>query len=335
MNSIFQVANTYLHYRGGKHVGLAGIVGVIVTIYIIVIWSDWIQPVVNFIGLDKVVESVGITVEGVGGPAITAYNVFILYLFGCLAFSMIVGISLLIYVFGSVALRSKFGGVLVGVLIFIPLSPMLIWIVVAKSRKISKQQKSALAKSDKSQTPPPLKKQNELMDYLIHTEEKEGESNEVSKEDAIRYLHRLPSTKEYRYLIGITNNKEIVLLFPRPFNVIVYGTNHRLLGITLSFRKFIPMQDDPYGVNGATNPHRFFMKTEEELNQWEIEEIETFLYAKTIYDIDRIINDFPTSRFYRNYVDMVIAHYRMNKDKDHEDNKIAEGILFGDSSSEK
>lgn len=237
MNSIFQVANTYFHYRGGKHVGLAGMVGVIVTVFIILIWSDWIQPVVNFIGLDKVAESAGITVEGVGGPAITAYNVFILYLFGCLAFLLMVGMGLLIYVYGSVALRSKFGGVLVGVLIFIPLSPMLIWIVVAKSRKISKQQKRVVAESD-TKNSPPLKKHNELIDYLIHTEEKERESNEISKEDAIRYLHRLPSTKEYRYLIGITNNKEIVLLFPRPFNVIVYGTNHRLLGITLSFRKF-------------------------------------------------------------------------------------------------
>jgi len=285
MNSIFQVASTYLHYRGGKHVGIAGIVGVIVTIFVIFIWSDWIQPVINFVGLDKAAESIGITGQGVGGSAITAYNVIILYLFGCLAFSLLVGIGLLIYVYGSVALRSKFGGILVGVILFILLSPILIWIVVAKSRRINKQHKSPLEKSETLKDSLPLKKGNDLMDYLIHTEEKDGKSNVISKEDAIRYLHRLPSTKEYRYLIGITYNKEVALLFPRPFNVIIYGTNHRLLGITLSFEKYIPMKHDPYGVNGSSNPDCFYMREEEELKQWEIEEIETFLYSEPIYDI--------------------------------------------------
>lgn len=144
MTSLLHAANIYLHYRGGKHVGLAGLIGVIVAIIVAIIWPKYIQPLINTIGLNKVAENMGIVGEGFNGGAITAYNIFILYFFFCLAFSLIVGIGLLVFVYGSTMLTGKFGKVLVGLLIFIPLSPILIWYVISKSIEISKERKRTI-----------------------------------------------------------------------------------------------------------------------------------------------------------------------------------------------
>ncbi|GLO68400.1 MULTISPECIES: hypothetical protein [Oceanobacillus] len=314
MNSLFEIANIYLHYRGGKHVGLAGLVGVIVAIIVILAWSDWIQPLINFIGLNKVAENIGITVDGVGGSAATTYNVIILYLFFCLAFSLIVGIGLLIYVYGNVALRSKFGSVVLGVILLIALSPILIWVILGQFVHLNKNHKQAKEDPESFWESQRLKKNADLIEYLTLNEE-DGNGNQLTQEVAIRYLHRMPSRKEYRFLIGITYERELVLLFPRPFGVVINGTTYRLMGIPLTFSEFIPMKDDPYGVNGAHNPDRYYMKYEEEVKQWNIQDIEIFLYPSRIYDVHRIISDLPNSMFYRKYIKLVCEHYKLNKER--------------------
>lgn len=316
MNSLFEIANIYLHYRGGKHVGLAGLVGVIVAIIVILAWSDWIQPLINFIGLNKVAENIGITVDGVGGSAATTYNIIILYLFFCLAFSLIVGIGLLIYVYGNVALRSKFGSVVLGVILLIALSPILIWVIMGQFIQFNKKQKLAKEDPESFRESQRLKKNADLIEYLTLNNEKDGKvEQQVTQGDAIRYLHRMPTDKEYRFLIGITYEREVVLLFPRPFGVVINGTTYCLMGVPLTFTEFIPMIDDPHGVNGAHNPNRYYMKYGEEVKQWNIQEIEIFLEPSSIYDVHRIISDLPNSMFYRKYIKLVCEHYKLNKER--------------------
>lgn len=320
MNGLLEAANIYLHYRGGKHVGLAGLVGVIVAIIIAIIWFDWIQPVINFFGLNKVANDMGIVVEGIGGTSATAYNVLILYLFFCLGFSLVVGIGLLMFVYGSTALQTSFGGTLVGVTLFIIFSPILIWFTISKIIELNKEGKKAsvnsvskasVSNNDKQR----VSKYKGLMDYLVRTTEKDGKTNKVRKRDAVHYLHQIPSEEENRFLIGITNDKEPVLLFPRPFGTVVFGTVHRLLGVPLIFEEFIPMKHDPHGVGGHSNPHRYYMRYGEELKQWEMSEIEVFIYPKEIHDVQRVLKDFSKDKVYSNYVSKIHEHYNMNKGK--------------------
>lgn len=313
MTSLLHAANIYLHYRGGKHVGLAGLIGVIVAIIVISIWPKYIQPIINFTGLNHVAEDMGIVADGFGGAAVTAYNVFIIYLFFCIFFSLIVGIGLLAYVYGSTMLRSKFGSILIGTLIFIPLSPILIWYVVAKSIEINKEKKKAAENPEQYQEEQRLKKNSDIMDYLIRTTEKDGETNQIRKKDAIRYLHRIPSTKESHFLIGITHEREAVLLFPRPFGMNIYGTKNRFIGVPLHFKKFIPVQHDPYGVK-LDSPQRYYIKEGEELKQWNPDEIETIVFPKKIYDVQLLLRSFNQSELYKEYVHRACSHFMMNQE---------------------
>lgn len=316
MTALLHAANIYLHYRGGKHVGLAGLIGVIVAIIIAAIWPKYIQPIVNATGINKVAENMGIVVDGAGGGAITAYNVLMLYLFFCLAFSLVVGIGLLAYVYGSTVLRSKFGAVLIGILLFIPLSPILIWYVIAKSIEVSKEHTKSVENPAEYKEKQRIKKNSDIMDYLIRTTEKDGETNQLRKRDAIRYLHRIPSTKESHFLVGITYNREAVLLFPRPFGIKIYGSESRLIGVPLVFEKFIPMKHDPHGVK-TDSPQRYYIKQgKDEEMLWNLDDFEKIVYPKKIYDIQLFLKGFKRSEMYKDYVHRACSHYKMEQEKE-------------------
>lgn len=315
MNSLFEVANIYLHYRGGKHVGLAGLIGVLVAIIVILAWNDWIQPVVNFVGLDTVADNIGITVDGPGGAAATAYNVIIIYIFLCIALSLIVGLGLIAFVFGNVALRSNIGGVIIGLLIFTVLSPILIWSVFGKSLKHNK------GKAVRSNGQTVEDKHKDFLDYIW---KEKGNSPSISHKEAVRYLHRFPTRGKNEFLVGITRAKEVVLLFPRPFGTVIYGTNHKFIGAPLNYEKFIPNQHDPYGVGGSQNPHCYYVQHEEEVITWNTSDIESILSPEGIPDIQLAANNLSQRLFYKEYADRVKSHYELNKNQDYVSNEKEE-----------
>src|SRR5690606_26769392 len=262
-----------------------------------------------------------------GGSAATAYNIFIVYLFFCLAFALVIGIGLLAYVYGSTALRTKIGGAAVGVLLFILLSPILIWFVIAKAFELNKEHKSAMENPELYEEEQRLKKNSELMNYLIRTTKKDGETNQLRMQDAIRYLHRIPSTNESNFLVGITKDREAVLLFPRPFGTVIYGTVHRFIGVPLTFETFVPAKHDPYGVNLNNNPEKYYIKHKNELMQWTVYDIETFLYPKKVYDLKRFLDTFNESDIYKEYVHTACTHYSLNKDKVFDLNKDEKAVV--------
>lgn len=311
MNPLLHAANTYLHYRGGKHVGLAGFISVILAICIILIWPKYIQPIINFTGINRVAEDMGIVVDGFSGGAVTAYNVFIIYVFGCIFLSLFVGLGLLTYVYGSTILRTKFGYVLIGILIFIPLSPILIWYVISKSFEISKVQKKCIKNPEQYQEEQRLKKNSDIINYLIRTTEKDRETNQLRKNDGMRYLHRLPSKQASNFLVGITFNREAVLLFPRPFGINIYGTKDRFIGVPLQFQKFIASQHDPYGVK-TDSPQHYYIRHGDTIKQWKSEDIETVLLPSKIYDIQLFLRGFIKSELYKDYIHRAHSHYIMN-----------------------
>lgn len=315
MNSILEVANIYLHYRGGKHVGLAGLVGLIVAILIAVMWNDWFQPIINFIGLNRVANNMGIIVDGAGGAAVTTYNVIILYLFFCLTFSLFLGIGLVFFVYGSTALTTNFGATVVGIVIFVVLSPVLIWFVFARDKELEEQRKLAKENPEAFKEEQRLKRNKDLMDYLIRTKEKDGKTNRIKKEHAIQYLHRVPSLEDNHFLIGITYDREPVLLFPRPFGTTIYGTIHQLIGVTLTSEKFIPMLHDPHDVQRHINPECFYMMYGKELKQWNVNEMEELIYPKEILDVQRVLTNFNKQKVYEDYVAMVHKHYEINRNR--------------------
>src|SRR5690606_29364632 len=248
MNTVLHFADAALQYYRGKQTGLWGLFGIALAIVIAAVW-DYIVPVFDAIGMMSLLNKMGLIYEG--SPGMTTYRIFVAFilLYICM---IIVGLALLA-VFSIVMMvsQSKIGqGLLIGAffLVFFPfvaLYGIVRLLAFVNDKKEQKQDPEAYAERKR------LEKNKQVIDYLItagveeeknkvlRQREKECEKlwekfqydkademmnvplevkkdNIISFEEAKNRLNRLPTIGDYFFLLGVTYERDIYLLVPRP-----------------------------------------------------------------------------------------------------------------------
>ncbi|MGN7299096.1 hypothetical protein [Ferdinandcohnia sp. SAFN-114] len=248
MNTVLHFADAALQYYRGKQTGLWGLVGIALVIIIATAW-DYILPVFDALGIVALLDKMGLIYEG--SPGMTAFRIFVAFilLYICL---IIVGLALLaVFAVVMMVSQSKAGkGLLIAsfFLVFFPfvaLYGIVRLLAFMVDKKEQKQDPEAYTERKR------LEKNKQVIDYLItagveeekrkvlREREKEidklrerfaydkieeinnqpievKENNIISFDDARNRLNRLPTMGDYFFLLGVTYERDIYLLVPRP-----------------------------------------------------------------------------------------------------------------------
>ncbi|MCC3358970.1 hypothetical protein [Bacillus sp. REN16] len=248
MNTLLHFADVALQYSRGRQTGLWGLIGIVLALVIVAAW-DYILPVFETLGIVALLDKMGLIYEG--SPGMTAFRIFVAFiiLYMCL---IIVGLALLAVFSAVMAVsQSKIGQGLLLVALFLIFFPFvalygIVRLLVFMGDKKEKRQ-DPVAYAERKR----LEKNKMVIDYLItagveeektkilRQREKEceelwerfqydkadeimnaplevKEDNIISFEDAKNRLNRLPTMGDYFFLLGVTYERDIYLLVPRP-----------------------------------------------------------------------------------------------------------------------
>lgn len=207
MNVLLSVANGALQYHRGKQTGLAGLAGIALALLIAYQW-DHILPVLDALGIVDFLNNHGLIYEG--EPGLTGFVLFTIAYRAALAFIIVGFLFLVIAMAIAIFTSSKAGFTILYSFIAIPIIPfMFIWMMYdhLKTPKKEKEEriKASIETNEKKMKP---------ISQIIHES-----SAEISEEQAINRLNRLPTIGDDIFLLGVTHDDEYFVLFPKPFGM--------------------------------------------------------------------------------------------------------------------
>lgn len=206
MNTLLSILNGALQYNRGRQTGLAGLVGIGLAILTAYQWNH-ILPILDKLGIVGFFKSHGFVHEGEGG--LTGFLIFMfifkLTILLCAAFLVLIIITLLLtMIFTNETIVLKIMIPIMMVFLFPIIIIYALYQVIFHRKK--NQQEADMRKL--IGTP----QEQLLRDY----------SEEISKDQALARLNRIPTKGDRLFLLGVSADNKLYILFPRPINFETY-----------------------------------------------------------------------------------------------------------------
>jgi len=364
MNSLLHLADAALQYYRGKQTGFWGLVGIFLALLIGASW-DYIYPLFEKIGLVQFLKNIGLIHDN--APYLSALYIIIAGTLLCFA----IAISLIIVMgigLGLVALlETKKGNYIILAIICVICSPLLlIYGIVKVSRWMNEkiqQKKDPEGYAERKR----LEKNKDVIDYLIHVgveEEKERikkerekryyealispildtpdidleeeivvRDNKLTVEEAYHRLNRLPTEGDYFFLIGVSYERDLYLIIPRPVRPGVLRTPNTFVGEKwfLKVKTEVLNEKPPYQtrlVIDTKNSHfdrdtdwplfyqsTWFNPSYHNLNEYSIDMFEFFIDPKRCKEIMQVCKGYLHYYHYRYFVECEQKSYFLRKRK--------------------
>lgn len=247
MNTVIHFVDSALMYHRGKQTGLAGLMGIILTIVIAAYWEQ-VLPLFKFIGVVSLLDSMGLIIDG--APGMTFYRIMVAAFALSLALMLIGSILLAITLFiVAITQNEFFQKILIGLMfvVFFPLV-LLYWFILLLGFIADKDEKRLDPKGYAEKKRLAINK--DVINYFINAgiedekkrlererdelftnvingkeppekrpnldEEIMVQNNVLTFEEAYNRLNRLPTKGDYFFLLGITYERELCILIPKP-----------------------------------------------------------------------------------------------------------------------
>lgn len=247
MNTLLHIADSAIMYRRGKQTGLAGLIGIILTLVIASNW-DKVLPVLEFLHIVSLLDSMGLIVEG--APEMTFLRI-VMAAYSLSISAMVFGTILIAIIFTFVIFTHSevFTKLIIGIA-FIAFFPfvLLYWtgllIQFTIDRKEKRKDPEGYAERKR------LEINKDVIEYFINAgvdEEKKRlekerdkqfyrvirgkepdenmpdmdekfqvKNNVLTFDEAYNRLNRLPTLGDYFFILGVTYERELCILIPKP-----------------------------------------------------------------------------------------------------------------------
>ena len=192
MNTVLHFVDSALMYHRGKQTGLAGLMGIILTIVIAAYW-DQVLPIFKFIGVVSLLDSMGLIIDG--APSMTFYRITVAAFALSLALMLIGSILLAITLFiVAITQNEFFQKILIGLLfvVFFPLV-LLYWFILFLGFIADKDEKRLDPKDYAERKR--LSVNKDVIDYFINAGVEE--KKRVWKKKETNYLLTLCTEKSH------------------------------------------------------------------------------------------------------------------------------------------
>lgn len=299
MNLLLSVANGALQYHRGKQTGLAGLAGIALALLIAYQW-DHVLPVLDALGIVGFLNNYGLIYEG--EPGLTGFVLFTIAYRAAIAFIIVGFIFLVIAMAIAIFTSSKAGFTILYAFIAIPLIPfMFIWMMYDhwKTPKAVKEERK-LAYLDMQK-----EKMKSIDEIIAET------STELTEEQVLNRMNRLPTIGDDMFLIGVSQANEYFIIFPKPINM----ESGFFLSGSLAVKKYEveKQQTNINETNSSDSMKRLVLTPKKDWCQkevWEMrpEEFKAF-YQSNHVDLQDEIKTFKTKQFYKEYVNFIQDTY--------------------------
>jgi hypothetical protein len=217
LNNLLNIADMALQYHRGKQVGLWGLVGIALVIITAAAW-DVISPIFDAIGIVSLLDRWGLIYEG--APEITAFKIIVAFIALCIAFSMIGTILLILFALLMAFSQTKIGKyfltaglvlilfplLLISVLVIILFSiPYFIYSLFTKNESYNK-------KIEELEEESRLNRNKREINLIF-----EAGAKEITFEETLKRLNRIPTEGDSLFLLGISYERDIYMLLPKPY----------------------------------------------------------------------------------------------------------------------
>ncbi|PGT80571.1 hypothetical protein [Bacillus sp. AFS040349] len=344
MNTVLHLADSALQYYRGKQTGLWGLVGIALALVVFRFW-DSIAPIFEFLGIVSLMDKLGLIHESSG--VLTAYRIF--WAFIAFYFLLVIVGLILLGIVSLLAIisQNQVGKVLFKIAVYLMLFPIFTiaslnsLYLYSKDKKEQKRdpelyaERQRLAKNHEvieiirlsGVEEERKRKQDERdIDDWELTFDKKGfpiftppevdvEDNEISFEDAFNRLNRLPTKKDYFFLIGVTHERDIYMLFPRPFKANGVGHEGKVFCEKLDIKKFDERFDKPVSIFNV--PKEMIVKNADRTNTRNLNELyckdwsefELLFDPNRSKDLLKKFESYTTNSIYGIYVDYILDEY--------------------------
>ncbi|KYD23172.1 hypothetical protein [Caldibacillus debilis] len=216
MNSLLNIFNYLLSEKRGAETGIVGLfLGIGLAILIAWQWPN-ILPFLDFIGIVDFFERRGLINEN--EPYITAFNIFLLAV--KIIVVLYIGLIILVPIFFllMIIFSNEKVSFVTAFLLGILIAPFLLIFMVMRflfSRRIREEYRIMKAAAEER------RKRGTALQQLLR-----DDSVEITREEALIRLNRLPTEGDDLYLLGLSNDDIPYILTPKPLNVeliIKYG----------------------------------------------------------------------------------------------------------------
>ncbi|MCM3393242.1 hypothetical protein [Cytobacillus oceanisediminis] len=300
MNTLLSAANAALQYNRGKQTGLAGLVFIGIVLLAAYQW-DHIVPIFEAIGLISFLDQWGLIYEG--ESYMTGFSIFMVAFRICILFVVLGFLTLVLGIIFSMIGSSNIGAAILGTFVVVLALPfILLWSLydtiftpkeVREERKRERMRKYKEANS----TPIDIIKEN---------------YNEITEDEAIRYLNRIPTKGDHLFLLGVTEENEVFFVFPKPYYLNTENFSAGLWGIKSIMKR---CNGSEFGIG----PFQIDIKPEEIYPGKGIQPVPidriTFYHSDNSHkDIKAKSQQFSYRDEYRKYIDEIQSTYFQKKD---------------------
>lgn len=297
MNTLLHFADAALQYFRGKHTGIWGLIGLFVAFMAVAFW-DLIQPIFEFLGVVKFLEKLGLIYEG--APEITFYKIF-LALIALYIFIVIGGIILLgVFAILMIVFQGKFGEKLLLAiidLVFLPIIGIfnLFELISNLIHRIVDPKGYAERKR--------ISKNYGVIETLKYDHAKDGDDNLLTIEQAKDYLNQLPIIGESKdaFLIGITYDRDLYILFPKPINLNSFSKAGEYVGEPVNMKLQVN-RDRTKSIISDVPKHEYEISFDvlDKGPKYDLSEFE-YIVIPRHQDVKEFLESFSNSELYRMY----------------------------------
>ncbi|MDC3424265.1 DMT family transporter [Aquibacillus sp. 3ASR75-11] len=319
MNTLLHLADSALQYHRGKQTGLWGLMGIVIAFLVVAFW-DLIQPVFEMLGIVSLLDRMGLIYED--APAMTAYRILIAFLALYLILIIVGAVLLAVYAAIFAISQNKTAHKILKISLYLIFSPVLIVIGLGrlylhmKDKKWKKEDPHGYAEVKR------LEKNRDVIEIMKYEGCEEGKSNILDHKEAYQRLNRLPTEGDHFFLIGVTYDREIYMLFPRPLDIKTSMYSGYILAEKVRVKKYNHLTDKPIGQL-EREPISLvcrFIRTDWNPKEMDVlptslSDYEFIIDPKHSEDLIVALKGFATAKPYSLYVYMVQSHYFNSKDR--------------------
>lgn len=300
MNTLLSAANAALQYNRGKQTGVAGLVFIGIVLLATYQWDN-IVPIFEAIGLISLLDKWGLIYEG--ESYMTGFSIFMVAFRICILFVVLGLLTLVLGIIFSMIGSSNMGAAILGTFVVILALPfILLWslfnsIFTPKEVREERKRERMRKYKESNGTPIDIIKEN---------------YNKITKDEAIRYLNRIPTKGDHLFLLGVTADKEVFFVFPKPYYLNTENFSAGLWGIKSTMKRC-------NGSEFGTGPFQIDIKPDEIYPGKSIQSVPidriTFYHSDNSHkDIKAKSQQLSYRDEYRKYIDEIQSTYFQKKD---------------------
>lgn len=223
LNTILSAANAALQYQRGKTTGLAGLAFIALALLVVFQW-DHVVPFFEWIGLIGLLDNLGLIYEG--ESYLTGYAIFGAVFRITIVFVLLLLVGIVLAVLFSMLGSSNIGLAIALGIGFIVMAPFMIIWAIYDHFFTSAEEKKKRDEEAKERRKTPL-------DLIIE------KSREITENEAKALLNRIPTNGDDRFLLGVSSQKDVYLLVPKPTNLEAEFYKADYYGVKYSLEKIV------------------------------------------------------------------------------------------------